>query len=188
MRAPRGACWALLLLIPAATQADASQLRQGGERESSKGSKLPKARKVKLPMELTGEVYFLDSKTERLPDFSKMTAVQTIRVKGLNVTARDYLEGFPGVKNRFEYFGIDFAGTITVRKQGKYVFVLTSDDGSKLFIDGEMLIDNDGLHLTLQPQEGEIDLDPGIHRIRVPYFQGPRSSLALVLEVYWIGE
>ena len=188
MRAPTGAFCALVLLIPATIRADASQLRQGGERESpSRGTKLPKARKVKLPMELTGEVYFLDSKTEKLPDFTNMAAAQTIHVKGLNVSNRDYLEGFPGVKDRFEFFGIDFRGTVTVQKQGKYVFVLTSDDGSKLFLNDQMLIDNDGLH-PAQPQDGEIDLEPGTHRIRLQYFQGPRSWLALVLEVYRIGE
>ncbi len=188
MRAWRVGCWALILLISRTAQVDAGQLRRNAGRESSsKGGKLPKARKVKLPMDLTGDVYFLNPDTLKLPDFSKMTAVASIRVKSLNVAQRDYTEGFPGVKDRVEFIGIDFHGTVTIEKQGTYVFVLTSDDGAKLFINDELLIDNDGVH-DPRSQEAEMDLAPGTYRIRVPYFQGPRQTLALVLEVYRVGE
>jgi hypothetical protein len=36
--------------------------------------------------------------------------------------------------------------------------------------------------------EGSVNLRPGPHRIHVPYFQGPRVELALVLEVAPPGE
>ena len=57
-----------------------------------------------------------------------------------------------------------------------------SDDGSRLYLDDKLVIDNDGMH---PPEElsGSAVLTRGIHKIRVIYFQGPRFSVALVLSV-----
>ena len=63
-----------------------------------------------------------------------------------------------------------------------YRFALTSDDGSRLMIDDQTVVDNDGVH-PVSTQSGTIELGGGIHKIRVQYFQGPRLQVALVLEV-----
>ncbi|WP_081658613.1 PA14 domain-containing protein [Sporomusa ovata] len=59
-------------------------------------------------------------------------------------------------------------------------FALNSDDGSRLYIDGNLAIDNDGIH-SLAMEEASVFLNPGTHSIRVEYFQGPRYELALQL-------
>jgi len=53
-------------------------------------------------------------------------------------------------------------------------FVLESDDGSGLFIDGRLLIDN-GLDNTHGPEtkSADVTLDPGVHTMQVKYFNGP---------------
>ncbi len=51
-----------------------------------------------------------------------------------------------------------------------YRFTLESDDGSRLTIDGRLVVDNDGLHAPLV-RSGEIALEKGWHRARVEFFQ-----------------
>ena len=58
---------------------------------------------------------------------------------------------------------------------------------SKLYIDGGLVIENDGTHPP-QEQRGECELKEGMHRIRVSYFQGPRMDVALVFRVALPGE
>ena len=138
---------------------------------------------TKIPFSLQGDIYGLSDGTGKLPDdFSKTPCIGRIYATQLNVPTRSFTEGFPGVTNRFEWFAINYHGTMMVPQDGKYNFKLTSDDGSKLYIDDKLLIDNDGTHAT-QSKEGSVQLTRGVHSIRVPYFQGPRVEIALVLEV-----
>ena len=99
----------------------------------------------------------------------------------LNIQPQSFTAGFPGVTDRFEWFAIDYQGRIMLPQAGTYTFRLISDDGSKLFIDGELVIDNDGIHGPGNI-DGEATLAAGIHDVRVQYFQGPREEVALVLE------
>jgi hypothetical protein len=43
-------------------------------------------------------------------------------------------------------FGAQMTGTLLVRSSGSYPFALTSDDGSRLFVDGKLVLDNGGDH------------------------------------------
>ena len=67
---------------------------------------------------------------------------------------------FSGIKNNLDLTGIDetlnhycalFETTLPVKKEEVYEFTLTTDDGSRLYIDGECLIENDGAHDPLAP-------------------------------------
>lgn len=138
--------------------------------------------KEKLSFSLQGNIYYLRSNTYRLPDFSKLKPVGTIFTKELNIPEQDFDKGFPGVTDRFEWFAIDYTGQFIVKKKEKFRFRLNSDDGSKLFIDGRLVINNDGGHPP-RAIEGEILLKSGMHKIEVQYFQGPKMGIALVLEI-----
>ena len=105
----------------------------------------------------------------------------------LHVPPRSFTEGFPGVTNRFEWFAIDYNGRFWVQDAGKYDFFLMSDDGSKLYIDGKVTIDNDGTHPAVV-RTGSVTLKVGVHHVRVSYFQGPRMDVALILDVRRPGE
>jgi hypothetical protein len=131
---------------------------------------------------LEGKIYLLPEETQQLPDFDTLRSIGTIYTKEIDVPTRSWEEGFPGVTDRFEWFGIDYKGTFKVKKAGHYTFQLNSDDGAKLFIDDSLVINNDGLHST-QSRAGEIDLDNSIHKIRLQYYQGPRTEIALQLFV-----
>jgi len=142
---------------------------------------------VVMPDGLRGQIYFLKFESNELPNLKKMKPVGTIYTTSLNIPPQNFDQGFPGVTKRFEWFAIEYSGKFWVQFPGIYRFSLLSDDGSKLWIDGKLVIDNDGIHA---PREvfGERDLAAGIHRIEVGYFQGPRMSLALVLKVALPGD
>ena len=140
-----------------------------------------------VPSGFKGLIYYLRRNTSHLPDFKKRKPVGTIYTSSLNVPPQDFHLGFPGVTNRFEWFAIDYTGRFWIEHPGNYRFLLTSDDGARLSIDGELVIDNDGIHPPMD-KAGSIELAGGIHRIRVAYFQGIRYQVALVLQVAPPGE
>lgn len=143
---------------------------------------------VVIPSGLKGVIYNLKHNTDHLPDFERMKQpAGAIYTSELNVPVQDFKLGFPGVTDRFEWFAIDYTGRFWIEKPGLYSFVLTSDDGAILYIDDQLIADNDGMH-QVQDRRCSIRLYRGIHRIRVSYFQGPRFQVALVLRVAGPGE
>ncbi len=62
-----------------------------------------------------------------------------------------------------------------VPKNGIYIFYTSSDDGSKLYVGGKLVVDNDGLHGSTE-KEGVAPLAEGYHPIRVEYFQATGSE------------
>lgn len=76
-------------------------------------------------------------------------------------------------------FGIRYTGFITIEASDTYTFYTSSDDGSKLFIDDEEVVDNDGLH-SVQERSGIKTLTAGIHSIEVLFFErGGGESLTV---------
>lgn len=136
---------------------------------------------------LRGDIYLLDPGTEFLPSFKHRKPVGAVYTNKLNIPTRDFKEGFPGVTGRLEWFAIDYTGTFFVETGARYRFGLESDDGSKLYIDRHLIIDNDGLH-SPGGCAGTVELGAGIHDIRVSYFQGPGWQVALRLLISKIGQ
>ena len=66
-------------------------------------------------------------------------------------------------------FALRFTGVIQMPKSGKYTFFTNSDDGSRLYIGGRLVVNNDGLH-GMKEKSGAIDLPAGSHPIVVTYF------------------
>ena len=74
----------------------------------------------------------------RKPDFERID--ENI---GTDYRVNGYV--WPGLDDRFaDTFASRHTGFLKIRKAGKYTFYLSSDDGSKLWIDGALVIDNDG--------------------------------------------
>lgn len=70
---------------------------------------------------------------------------------------------------RGEKLALAFTGFLEVPEDELYRFALASDDGSKLWLDGALVVDNDGLHGTVEKQ-GAAALAKGLHRIEVVWF------------------
>lgn len=96
----------------------------------------------------------------QLPDFDTMTVVKEGTTDSLVYTT---------LSERNEQVAYIFTGKLQVPKAGEYLFTLLSDDGSQLFIDGNMLVDNDGKH-DYEPKTGLTELSEGTHDFRLTYF------------------
>jgi hypothetical protein len=66
-------------------------------------------------------------------------------------------------------FGLVFSGYLHVTRSGEYTFYTASDDGSALYVNEEQVVNNDGIHGSTE-KSGKVQLDPGLHLIRVEYF------------------
>ncbi len=73
-------------------------------------------------------------------------------------------------KNSGQDFGVQYEGYIKLPKTGLYTFSIGSDDGSSLYIDGQLVVSNDGQHAVVF-QSGTDYLGAGFHKIKVEYFQ-----------------
>jgi hypothetical protein len=131
-----------------------------------------------------GDVYELPAGTSALPDFWSLEPVGSVYTDALTVPNQDITiaGGIPGVTRNNTWFGVDYYGEFYIKKAGRYEFELQSDDGSRLEIDNQPVIDLDGVHQDIA-KTGHVHLGEGLHTIHVPYFQGPPISLALVLRI-----
>lgn len=74
------------------------------------------------------------------------------------------------VDEPIEAFSADWTGYVFARRPGSYSFATISDDGSKVEIDGQVVVDNDGTH-PATAERSTVWLARGPHRISVRYFQ-----------------
>jgi hypothetical protein len=132
---------------------------------------------------IKADVYQIPVDSQRLPDFTafnKTTA--TACMEAFQIPNRAWSDGFPGQPSLIEWFAIRATSSLTVNTTGKHFFKLNADDGAKLYIDGQLVVDNDGQHAE-KAVVGSINLTKGQHDIVVEYFQGPRYHIAL--ELFW---
>ncbi|MCD8073204.1 MAG: PA14 domain-containing protein, partial [Alistipes sp.] len=74
--------------------------------------------------------------------------------------------------------GLIYTGYIDIPQDGIYTFYLNTDDGSMLYIHGELVVDNDGMHSILE-KTGQAALCKGLHPIEVHYFDPNGGSVEL---------
>ena len=106
--------------------------------------------------------YYEITEEEFLPDFNHLTPVK----KG---TCNEF--GLAEISNRGTQFALKMEGYIKIDTAGEYKFYTESDDGSKLFIDDKLVVNNDGNHGTKE-KDGSVKLSSGFHKITVTYFNG----------------
>lgn len=109
-----------------------------------------------------------------LPDFKTLTPVS----EGI----ADRIS-FDVVPRLADAFAMTFTGYVEVPRDGVYTFSLKSNDGSKLYIGDEEVVDNDGAHPTVM-KSGMAALRAGKHPIKVLYFQAGADK---DLEVLYAG-
>ena len=107
-----------------------------------------------------------------LPEFEKWTPAKVGRI---DTVTHEIPEG------RGEWYALKLSATLRVREPGTYRFFLTSDDGSRLYINNREVIDNDGLHGNVT-KTADIALEVGAHPIHITYFNG---SGARSLSLQW---
>ena len=106
-----------------------------------------------------------------MPDFSKLKPFKTGKSKSGTAD--------PGLAGVGENFGVVFEGDVEIKRKGDYTFNLGSDDGSRLYINGKLVVDNDGVH-GMRAKKGKIALEPGAAKLKLEYFEkGGEERLAL---------
>lgn len=134
----------------------------------------------KMPVRKAGlsglQYSYYEGSWDRLPDFSKLTPKKSGALKRNLVDI--------GPRGRGDNFAFVYSGTLNAPKKGKYTFMLNSDDGSRLYIDGRRVVDNDGVHGTGDGRKGNVTLSKGGHDFKVEFFEKGGGE---VLQVAWSG-
>jgi mono/diheme cytochrome c family protein len=112
---------------------------------------------------------YFEGDWQSLPDFDKLKA----KAQGAGV-AFDV-----SIAKKESNYALRFEGVFLAERAGEYRFHLTSDDGSRLLLDGKRIVNNDGIHPATH-QSGAIEVTKGLHKLTVDFFQGGGEA---VLEV-----
>ncbi len=104
---------------------------------------------------------YYEGEWHQVPDFTQLKAVKT------GVTNQLSLEE---IGHRDNHFGVALEGYVDIAQTGLQTFFINSDDGSKLYINDELIIDHDGDHSAIK-KTGQTILAAGKHKIRIEYFE-----------------
>ncbi len=108
-----------------------------------------------------GNVLYQTSGTNwsSMPNFTALIPVLQGALGGLDLTPRLRRDGY----------AFNYTGYISVPSNGLYTFTLNSDAGSKLYVDGQLVVNWDGEH-SPSDLSGWIGLQAGDHTLNVQYF------------------
>ncbi len=104
--------------------------------------------------------YFIGA-IDQLSEFDKLKILKKVDI----VTHISMPEGMPK-----DAFGLIYRGYVKIPEEGLYTFYTSSDDGSRLYINDQLVVDNDGKH-GMQERKGEVALKTGYHKILIRYFE-----------------
>ncbi len=176
--------------IASATAADAGSYRvivSNGVGSATSGTALlvvnpPPAPSAVLSPGLTAEFFDFTTRLARLPNLTGRvpTVTRTDALIDYHPTRRPWA----GLDGRFaNTFASRHTGYLEVSTAGRYTLDLSSSDGSKLWLDGKLLINNNGLH-PMRQRSRTIALSAGLHVLRVDYFENSGKA-GLILS--WAG-
>lgn len=118
-------------------------------------------------------------------------AVGSFVLPNLSVGDTSAAAGFPGMPAAlqqtvgYDGYALDCYGYLNVPTSGLYNFSTLSDDGIRVVIQDQAIINNPGLHAPTTDTALSRDLNRGPNKINVIYYQGPHSQIALQLK--WSG-
>ncbi len=106
---------------------------------------------------------------DSLPDFNNLKPIAEGVVPDFVFTPR----------RQDDNFCFKYDGYVRIPESSVYTFSTSSDDGSRLWIDDQPIVNNDGLH-GLGEKSGNIALEKGYHKICVAYFERTGSDNLLI--------
>ncbi|MDH6092723.1 PKD domain-containing protein [Anabaenopsis arnoldii] len=130
---------------------------------------------------LQANLYTTGGAITTFPNFSSLTPIasQTTGVVQQSNTTQPF-SGFNLQNPPVDNFAVLWTGKIELINTGNnqnetVTFFLSSDDGSRLYINNQLVVDHGGLH-GFSEKSGQIALSPGIHDIRVELFEHTGSA------------
>jgi hypothetical protein len=106
--------------------------------------------------------------TQLQAEFATGTVACSISTDTINYTGSPLDFGCPGLSSNF---GIDLVSEMIVPTDGPYNFTISSDDGSMLVIDGDLVVNN-AFFQGMTARSGSDTLTAGMHFVELLYFQG----------------
>lgn len=104
-----------------------------------------------------------------------LDGMQTSKAANAGIMPKfDNISGADFANNR-DNFGLVSEGFLLIEKENSYNFRIWSDDGSRVSINGKVILDNDGNHGT-DYKEAAVTLAKGLHPFKIEYFQGEGGS------------
>jgi mono/diheme cytochrome c family protein len=104
---------------------------------------------------------YYEGNWDNLPDFDKLKPRATGTAAGLDLS----------LALRLNNMAMRFEGFLKIDRDGDYRLHLTSDDGSKVFIDGKPAVVHDGIHPP-STMSGGVKLTKGVHKFVAAVFNG----------------
>lgn len=129
--------------------------------------KLPLMEKQRAAAKKSIEAAYYEGYFTVLPDFERLRPTRILTLDSLSLSGIQ-----PRVK---DHFAVRFTGSISIPERDVFRFFLESFDGSMLLIDGQVIIENDGVHYEIF-REGYAALEKGVHRIDVRFFDFERRE------------
>ncbi|MDP2037835.1 MAG: alpha-L-fucosidase [Ignavibacteria bacterium] len=124
-------------------------------------TKVEPAKAVRTTNVVNGLMYkYFEGDWSELPNFDELKSVAEGTVSNFSYSLRKTID----------LFGFEYSGFIKVPQDAVYTFFTASDDGSRLYIDDQLVVDNDKLHGVVEKQ-GLIALETGMHKIKVTFFE-----------------
>lgn len=127
---------------------------------------------------LIGNVYDLGGEVTEIPSFGDLgDPVAVVAVDNLSIPSYEFNGSIGGLK---EWFGIHFRGSLNITESGEYELCLSSGDGAHLYLDEQLVVNNDGVHATTEACE-PVFAEPGEYQVDLLYFQAAAGELGLTL-------
>lgn len=122
---------------------------------------------------LIGNVFSIGKEVKELPKFDDLGApIATIGVDNLDIPNGKFEGSFKGKGGEAkEWFAIHFKGSLNITAAGEYELCLNAGDGAQLYLDENLIVNNDGSHDTTEKCE-KLNVEPGEYKLDLLYFQG----------------
>ncbi len=143
--------------------------------------KAPPPRKGRVdPNGLLVESFTIEASATKIPDFSALTLGSIFIANTVDATATGPLAGAPATLKA--PVALRFTGSLNVTTGADYKLCTTSSDGSQLYIEGTLVVDNDKVQAEAAQVCEIVNLEPGeyILEIRSFHVSGP-----LVVQAQW---
>ncbi|MCA8945695.1 MAG: IPT/TIG domain-containing protein, partial [Planctomycetes bacterium] len=140
---------------------------------------------------VTGDPYFIDvgnrglvgylydvpegSGLSKLPDLAPLTCFKVRKDRQINFeSVADFDLPFPA-----ETFVIEWLGGLIIEEEGDYEFICRSDDGMKLWLDDNVVIDADHPQAPAE-NTATVHLVPGVYRFRMQFFENNQHEVCVL--------
>jgi glucose/arabinose dehydrogenase len=127
---------------------------------------------------LTFRVYQVEGDLQKIPEVAPDQTPNLDQLReAIDFTTADF-NAIPAP------FVTEITAELIIERAGAYAFMLTADDGCRVTLGGQVIIDHDGRHGATTKNSERIELAAGAHPLRIDHFDAGGNS---VIKLEWIG-